>query len=95
MVLLHTMRGLFDLLKRNVVTNIGGMYELRGETRERLVNQHRELFQAIMEARPDDARRRAGEHISYVQEVLANSREVEMRTARAERYRFLENFDKH
>ncbi|KTC28688.1 transcriptional regulator PdhR, partial [Pseudomonas sp. ABAC61] len=25
-VLLHTIRGLFDLLKRNVVTNIGGMY---------------------------------------------------------------------
>ncbi|MGA3828212.1 FCD domain-containing protein, partial [Pseudomonas chlororaphis] len=26
-VLLHTIRGLFDLLKRNVVTNIGGMYK--------------------------------------------------------------------
>ena len=95
MVLLHTMRCLFDLLKRNVATNIGGMYELRGETRERLVNQHHELFQAIMGARPDDARRSAGEHISYVQEVLVNNREAEMRTARAERYRFLENFDKH
>ncbi len=28
-VLLHTIRGLFDLLKRNVVTNIGGMYQQR------------------------------------------------------------------
>jgi GntR family transcriptional repressor for pyruvate dehydrogenase complex len=94
MVLLHTMRGLFDLLKRNVVTNIGGMYELRGETRERLVNQHTELFLAIMEARPDAARRSASEHIRYVQEVLANNREIEMRTERAERYRFMKSINK-
>ncbi|WP_255969895.1 FCD domain-containing protein, partial [Klebsiella pneumoniae] len=36
-VLLHTIRGLFDLLKRNVVTNIGGMYALRDETRDMLM----------------------------------------------------------
>ncbi|MGO1749976.1 MAG: GntR family transcriptional regulator [Marinobacter sp.] len=85
MVLLHTMRGLFDMLKRNVVTNIGGMYELRDESRERLVNQHSALFNAIMESRPDDARHFASEHIGYVQEVLANSREEEVRMARAQR----------
>jgi GntR family transcriptional repressor for pyruvate dehydrogenase complex len=36
-VLLHTIRGLFDLLKRNVVTNIGGMYQQRTETRDMLI----------------------------------------------------------
>ena len=36
-VLLHTIRGLFDLLKHNVVTNIGGMYMQRSETREMLM----------------------------------------------------------
>lgn len=94
MVLLHTMRGLFDMLKRNIVTNIGGMYELRDETRKRLMNQHHALFTAVMEGRQDDARNRAREHISYVQEVLDLSREEEARTARAKRYRFLEQFDK-
>ena len=43
-VLLHTIRGLFDLLKRNVVTNIGGMYKQRSETRDMLIDQHRELY---------------------------------------------------
>jgi GntR family transcriptional repressor for pyruvate dehydrogenase complex len=94
MVLLHTMRGLLDTLKRNVATNIGGMYQLRDEARERLVNQHFELFTAIMENQPDEARRIAGEHISYVQEVLAHSLEAETRTARAERHRFLDEFAK-
>ncbi len=55
-VLLHTIRGLFDLLKRNVVTNIGGMYQQRAETRDMLISQHRELYQAIVEGRAEDAR---------------------------------------
>ncbi len=85
MVLLHTIRGLFDLLKRNVVTNIGGMYELRGETRAMLSEQHRNLFRAIMEGRADEARRCASEHLDYVQDVLAQSREEGQRRARAQR----------
>jgi len=85
MVLLHTIRGLFDLLKRNVVTNIGGMYALRGETRLMLVEQHQQLFDAIMQGRADDAKRIASEHITYVQDVLAQSQEESRRMARAQR----------
>ncbi len=85
MVLLHTIRGLFDLLKRNVVTNIGGMYELRGETRSMLSKQHQALYRAIMEGRADEARQCASDHIDYVQDVLAQSREEDQRRARAQR----------
>ncbi|SHL10368.1 GntR family transcriptional regulator [Phytopseudomonas punonensis] len=84
-VLLHTIRGLFDLLKRNVVTNIGGMYALRGETRSMLNAQHRALFEAIMEGRAEDARRLSNQHIDYVQEVLADVVQQEMREQRAQR----------
>ncbi len=56
-MLLHTIRGLFDLLKRNVVTNIGGMYQQRTETRDMLISQHRELYLAIVEGRAEDARK--------------------------------------
>ena len=69
-VLLHTIRGLFDLLKRNVVTNIGGMYALRDETRDMLMSQHRELYEAIMARRAVEARDVIHRHINYVQEVL-------------------------
>jgi GntR family transcriptional repressor for pyruvate dehydrogenase complex len=84
-VLLHTIRGLFDLLKRNVVTNIGGMYQQRTETRNMLISQHRELYQAIIEGRAEQARDVSTRHLEYVQEVLAEVRQEVQRVARAER----------
>jgi len=84
-VLLHTIRGLFDLLKRNVVTNIGGMYALRGETRGMLNAQHRALYEAIMQGRAEDARTLSNQHIDYVQEVLADVVRQEARERRAQR----------
>ncbi|ARS52574.1 GntR family transcriptional regulator [Kushneria konosiri] len=84
-VLLHTIRGLFDLLKRNVVTNIGGMYAQRVETREILSSQHLELFEAVMSRQPEAAREVAQRHIHYVQEVLAEVHAEAQRMARARR----------
>jgi GntR family transcriptional repressor for pyruvate dehydrogenase complex len=84
-VLLHTIRGLFDLLKRNVVTNIGGMYKQRTETRDMLITQHRELYLAIVEGRAEQAREVSSRHILYVQEVLEEVRQEVQRMARAER----------
>ena len=84
-VLLHTIRGLFDLLKRNVVTNIGGMYKQRSETRDMLIAQHRDLYLAIVEGRAHDAREVSSRHILYVQEVLEEVRQEVQRVARAER----------
>ncbi|MNO94917.1 Pyruvate dehydrogenase complex repressor [compost metagenome] len=83
--MLHTIRGLFDLLKRNVVTNIGGMYKQRAETRDMLIGQHRDLYQAIVEGRAEDAREISSRHILYVQEVLDEVRQEVQRVARAER----------
>ncbi|QJI17828.1 MULTISPECIES: FCD domain-containing protein [unclassified Pseudomonas] len=84
-VLLHTIRGLFDLLKRNVVTNIGGMYQQRSETRDMLINQHRDLYLAIIEGRAEQAREVSTRHLLYVQEVLEEVRQEVQRMARAER----------
>lgn len=84
-VLLHTIRGLFDLLKRNVVTNIGGMYQQRTETRDMLISQHRDLYQAIIEGRAEQAREVSTRHLLYVQEVLEEVRQEVQRVARAER----------
>lgn len=93
-ILLHTIRGLFDLLKRNVVTNIGGMYAQRSETRDMLMQQHRELYQAIIERRADDAREIASRHIHYVQEVLEEAQEEAQRIARSQRRQKTEDFSK-
>ncbi|AVO54246.1 FCD domain-containing protein [Ectopseudomonas mendocina] len=84
-VLLHTIRGLFSLLKRNVVTNIGGMYAQREETREMLIKQHQALYEAIMEGRAEEARTLSNQHIDYVQEVLSEVQLEAQREARAQR----------
>lgn len=84
-VLLHTIRGLFDLLKRNVVINIGGMYAQRTETREQLMRQHRELYDAIMQGRAEEARDISHRHISYVQEVLDEAQDEARRLQRSQR----------
>ncbi|MFC3606322.1 GntR family transcriptional regulator [Stutzerimonas tarimensis] len=84
-VLLHTIRGLFDLLRRNVTTNIGGMYALRIETRQMLMAQHQELYRAIIERRAAEAREISDRHIHYVQEVLAEGQQEAQRVARAQR----------
>ncbi len=84
-VLLHTIRGLFDLLKRNVVTNIGGMYAVRRETRDMLMQQHRELYEAVIQRRAAEAREIVHRHINYVQDVLAAGQQEEQREARARR----------
>lgn len=84
-VLLHSMRGVFDLLKHNVITNIGGMYAFRSETRDMLMNQHRALYEAIMQRRAEDARNLMRQHIDYVQEVLDAGHEHDRRLARAHR----------
>ena len=62
-VLLHTIRALFDLLKRNVLTNIGGMYAQRSETREMLMLQHGELYAAIIDGQAELARQISNRHI--------------------------------
>jgi GntR family transcriptional repressor for pyruvate dehydrogenase complex len=84
-VLLHTIRALFDLLKRNVLTNIGGMYAQRDETREMLMQQHGELYAAISSGQAELAREVSNRHIDYVQEVLAEVGQEAQRTARAQR----------
>lgn len=86
-VLLHTIKGLFDLLRRNVVTNIGGMYAQRTETRAQLMEQHQRLYYAIISGQAELAREVSNQHIHYVQEVLAEVQEEARRMKRSQRRR--------
>lgn len=84
-VLLHTIRSLFELLERNIVTNIGGMYPRGSDVRDKLLTQHEALYKAIVERRAEDARRLACAHLDYVQEVLARTQDEVRRIARSNR----------
>lgn len=65
-VFLHTLEGLFGLLKENVITNIGGLSR-RPEIRARLMRQHTRLFEAIHRRDPGAARAAAEDHLGYVE----------------------------
>ncbi|GGC69016.1 GntR family transcriptional regulator [Marinobacter halophilus] len=82
-ILLHTMRNLFSLLKSDIVTNIGGMYSKEVKTRQGLIDQHQNLYSAILEGRADDARVIAAEHIEFVQKTISEHTESERRRERA------------
>lgn len=86
-VLLHTIRSLFDLLERNVVTNIGGMHPHGSAVRDKLLAQHEALYRAIMDRRAEDARSLACAHLDYVQEVLSDAQDEARRVERANRRR--------
>jgi GntR family transcriptional regulator, transcriptional repressor for pyruvate dehydrogenase complex len=68
-----------------VVTNIGGMYAQRSETRDMLITQHQALFEAIMAGRAEEARELSNRHIDYVREVLSEVQQEVQRVARAQR----------
>lgn len=88
-MLLHTIRGLFDLLRGNVTSNIGGMFNQRSETRDLLIKQHRALYQAIKDGKAEEARQLSNQHIEYVCKVLAEVDEEESRLQRSKRRRII------
>ena len=53
--------------------------------RDRLRDQHRQLFEAIIERRAEAARDLSHQHIHYVQEVLAEAQQEVKRLERAQR----------
>ncbi len=61
----QTLQGLFNLLKSNVITNIGGLSR-RPETRSKLMRHHTQLFEAIYRRDSAAARRAVEEHLNYV-----------------------------
>ncbi|WP_249384113.1 GntR family transcriptional regulator [Chitinivorax sp. B] len=82
-VFLHTIKGLFGLLKHNVITNLGGLYT-RHETRDTIMTQHAAIYQAIMNSDPIAARNASGIHVRFVEETLLELDAEKRRQERAE-----------
>ncbi|WP_093309066.1 GntR family transcriptional regulator [Allopseudospirillum japonicum] len=81
-ILLHTMRGLFNLLKESIVANLSNLFEKR-ESRPLLKAQHQALYDAIMNADPERAQQAAHEHLAFVEDSLLELSRMETRKERA------------
>lgn len=82
MVLLHAMRALLELIRKNIMTNLKHIYPRRGH-RAKIHDQHRLLMDAIFAGKPEEARSSAHDHLAYVEEALLAYSEEETRLERS------------
>ncbi len=82
MVLLHSMRALLGLLKKNIMSNLENIYPKSGH-RTKIHAQHKVLMDAILAGNPEEARRAAHEHLAYVEEALLEYGKEETRLERS------------
>lgn len=81
-LLLHTIRGIFNLLEKSIVSSLAHLFEKPG-SREQLMAQHRALLDAILTGHAEEARSRAHEHLVFVEEGLLELERAETRAQRA------------
>jgi GntR family transcriptional repressor for pyruvate dehydrogenase complex len=88
--LVLVMRGLFNLLRVSIFSNLERIYK-EAEGREILTSQHRELFNAIMIGDAEAAREAAHTHLAFVAASLREGVEEAEREHRS--WRRLHNLD--
>ncbi len=83
-VLLHVMRSLLDLLRKDVLFNRTLLYS-RKDARDVLMAQHRTIYDRIMNGDAEGARAAAQAHMQHVEKVLREFRVSEARSGVARR----------
>ncbi len=72
-VLVHVLNGLKNLMLLTVQASVANLNP-REEMRNKIVRQHKRLYQAVMARKPDTARRMATAHVRFVSDSM---REIE------------------
>lgn len=79
-IMLHMMRSMFDLLREGVFYNRQVMFKQR-TTREALLDQHRQINDALQVRDPAGARAAVEAHLDYVRACLSDQRQAERNEA--------------
>lgn len=85
LVLLHVMRGLFELLQNSISHNLDKLYTIP-RVFDPLKEQHRELMEAVVASDPERARKAAQEHLAFVEDSLKDIDADEARKVRSLRH---------
>ncbi len=87
-VMLHVMRALGDLLRNNIFYSRRALYERAG-VREKLLEQHIAIADAVMAGDAEAAAKAAGSHIAYthgqVQDIQRDNKRLEVSLLRVGR----------
>ncbi len=68
-ILLHTLRSCYRLLADGVFLNRTLIYGLPG-ARDRMLEQHKAIYEAVVGAMPDQAREAARAHITFIEQAM-------------------------
>jgi GntR family transcriptional repressor for pyruvate dehydrogenase complex len=83
-VLMHIMRGLFNLLRSSICGSLEKLYTQAGNY-EIVHNHHSEIMHAVLKRNPESARRAAHLHLAFVEATLRELEEEETRHERSQR----------
>lgn len=86
--LIHVMASIYDLTRQGVFYNRDFLKAIDG-TGKKLLDQHMELGQAVLEQDEDRAARAAEDHIDFVEQSFKQGMEQQRREAMAEKRRLL------
>jgi GntR family transcriptional regulator, glc operon transcriptional activator len=81
-VLVHTLRSLTDLLLNSVFASVNNLYH-REPHRRSIELQHARLYRAVMERKPNQARKAASDHVGGVSACLQQIEEEEQELVRS------------
>jgi len=81
-VMLHTMRALFQMLSQSIAANLNYLFQ-HSEAREKVMQQHTVIYNAIMTGDGNVAKHAIHEHLSYVEDILLEVSRLESRRQRA------------
>ncbi|MEP3637230.1 MAG: FCD domain-containing protein [Paracoccaceae bacterium] len=75
-IMLHMMRSMYELLREGVFYNRQVMFKQR-TTRQALLDQHRQIKDALVSREPDAARSAVEAHLDYVERALRDQQKAE------------------
>lgn len=81
-VLQHTLRSLHTMLAKSISSNLKNLFEKKA-ARQLVMEQHTNLYQAIMAGDAEAARRAAHDHLVFVEDNLLKIRQEETRIQRS------------
>ncbi|MFT5117784.1 MAG: GntR family transcriptional activator of glc operon [Kiritimatiellia bacterium] len=81
-VLVHTLQSLMQLMLNSVMASVSNLYH-RDRQKQQIDKHHRQIYNAIIDRKPETAKRVAAEHIRNVRERMLEIEREEQRLERA------------
>lgn len=84
-VLVHTLQSLIQLMLNSVMASVSNLYH-RDRQKQQIDKHHRQIYNAIIDRKPETAKKVAGEHIRNVRDRMLEIEREEQREEQREKH---------